>query len=318
MRKKNLSYHKSKVPIIIIVCITFVCLICHESLSQDAAPEASVEVNFDYFHDQLAPYGTWLQVGGVTYWRPDAAIRTNPDWRPYYDLGQWVQTDNGLFWQSDYNWGDIPFHYGRWIKDPAQGWLWLPDYTWGPSWVFWRDGESDSCLGWAPLPPGAGFVGGVLMFNGAAVSVDFDFGLGADCFTFVSYDHFHDRFMRLRGREYPYHIEPERVREFYGRSVIRNNFRSDEHGRMINDCIGRDRLARVTNNRLEHSGFEERDPVGNRNNPHVGITDRPVIHGILPDSTPAGIATKPQNVPALPVRKVYRPPIPAASFEKKY
>ena len=53
------------------------------------------------------------------YWRPDAAIAANPDWRPYYDMGQWVQTDNGLFWQSDYTWGDIPFHYGRWVLNPV-------------------------------------------------------------------------------------------------------------------------------------------------------------------------------------------------------
>lgn len=76
------------------------------------------EVNFTYFHDQLAPFGTWVDVGGVQYWRPDSAVQANPDWRPYYDMGQWVQTDNGLFWQSDYTWGDIPFHYGRWVRDP--------------------------------------------------------------------------------------------------------------------------------------------------------------------------------------------------------
>jgi len=38
------------------------------------------------------------------YWRPDRAIAANPDWRPYYDNGQWTHTDNGLFWQSDYSW----------------------------------------------------------------------------------------------------------------------------------------------------------------------------------------------------------------------
>src|SRR5271156_6037978 len=104
-----------------------------------AAPLADPNVNMAYFQTQLAPFGAWVNVGGVQYWRPDAAIRANPDWRPYYDLGQWVQTDNGLFWKSDYVWGDIPFHYGRWVLDPTQGWLWLPDYTWGPAWVFWRD-----------------------------------------------------------------------------------------------------------------------------------------------------------------------------------
>src|ERR1700722_5471277 len=65
-----------------------------------AAPAA--DVNYDYFHDQLAPFGSWVQVPcyGMC-WRPDAPLGANPDWRPYYDMGQWVYTDNGWFWQSD-------------------------------------------------------------------------------------------------------------------------------------------------------------------------------------------------------------------------
>src|SRR5208282_5383297 len=149
---------------------------------------AAQEVNFNYFHDQLAPFGTWVEVGGVQYWRPDAAVQANPDWRPYYDMGKWIQTEeNGLFWQSDYQWGDIPFHYGRWVRDPAMGWLWAPDYTWGPAWVFWRHAETDNAVGWAPLPVGAVFVDGVFRFNGVVVAADFDFGLGEGVYTFVDF-----------------------------------------------------------------------------------------------------------------------------------
>jgi hypothetical protein len=226
-------------------------------------PPPPPEVDFNYFHDQLAPYGSWINVGGVMYWRPDQAMAVNPDWRPYYDMGQWVQTDNGLYWQSDYTWGDIPFHYGRWVLQPGIGWVWAPDYTWGPAWVFWRQDEGDAAIGWAPLPVGAVYVNGAFMFNGVAVGADFDFGLGFGCFTFVGYDHFHEGFFRMRGHEWAYHIDRERLHSFYGRSVIRNDFRRDEHGRFVNDGIGRDRVEHLTH--VEHAKFEERNPVGDRN-----------------------------------------------------
>ena len=229
-----------------------------------APPVGGPPVSLDYFHAQLAPFGTWVQVGGVTYWRPDSAIRANPDWRPYYDMGQWVQTDNGLFWKSEYTWGDIPFHYGRWVRDPVMGWLWAPDLEWGPAWVFWRHAEADGAIGWAPLPVGAVFVGGGFMYHGARVGVDFDFGLGEGVFVFVGYDHFHEGFFRMRGREWAWHIHGDRFHAFYGRSVLRNEFRRDEHGRFVNGGIGHERMERATHGRVEQARFEERKPVGDR------------------------------------------------------
>lgn len=231
--------------------------------ASEATPPPPPEVNFQYFHDQLAPFGSWIDVGGVTYWRPDQAIAVNPDWRPYYDMGQWVQTDDGLYWQSDYTWGDIPFHYGRWVLLPGVGWVWSPDYVWGPAWVFWRHDDVDGCIGWAPLPVGAVFINGGLWFHGVAVGVDFDFGLGESCFTFVSYDHFHEPFFRMRGREWAYHIDRARLHAYWGHSVVHNDFRRDDHGRFVNDGIGRDRMASLTH--VEHASFEERAPVGDRN-----------------------------------------------------
>jgi hypothetical protein len=264
------------------------------------------EVNFNYFHDQLAPFGTWVEVNGVMYWHPDQAIAANPDWRPYYDMGQWVQTENGLFWQSDYTWGDIPFHYGRWVLDPIHGWLWLPDYTWGPAWVFWRHAEADAAIGWAPLPVGAVFVDGVFMFNGVRVGLDFDFGLGEACFVFVGYDHFHEGFFRMRGHEYRWHIHGDRFHDFYRRSVIRNDFRRDEHGRFVNNGIGRDRVEHITHGRVEHASFEERHPVG----------DRKALEEARRHKPPAGTpGVKPPA--STPVNKVFRPPTPKQSAPVK-
>jgi hypothetical protein len=262
----------------------------------------AAEVNFNYFHDQLAPWGTWVNVGGVMYWRPDAAIRANPDCRPYYDMGHWVQTDNGLFWQSNYQWGDIPFHYGRWVRDPVMGWLWAPDYEWGPAWVFWRHAEADAAIGWAPLPVGAVFVGGGFMYRGARVGIDFDFGLGEGAFVFVGYDHFHEGFFRLRDREWAWHIHGDRFHAFYGRSVLRNEFRRDEHGMFVNHGIGRERMEHVTHGRVEQAHFQERRPVGDQDK--IG----------KPGEKPG--AGKPGQTASSGASKVFRPPPPAAAAAK--
>src|ERR1019366_1417506 len=102
------------------------------------------------FQTQLAPYGTWMDVPGYGLcWRPSVAA-TDPYWRPYCDQGHWLYTADGWFWQSDYPWGDIAFHYGRWFRD-SLGWLWVPGYDWAPAWVCWR--QADGYCGWAPLPP---------------------------------------------------------------------------------------------------------------------------------------------------------------------
>ena len=241
------------------------------------ATATAPNVSLDYFRSQLAPYGSWVYLNGYGYcWRPDAALAVNPDWRPYFDMGQWVYTDNGWFWQSDYVWGDIPFHYGNWIIDPTYGWVWVPGYTWGPAWVFWRQADADGCIGWAPLPPGAVFVNGGWFWRGRHFGVDFDFGLGADFFVFVGYDHFHDSFLRMRGHEYRYFEPRDRVRAFYGRSVLHNDFRRDDHGFLINDGIGRDRFERVTGRPMTVTHFEERDPVGDRGK--LGVQSAGQVH----------------------------------------
>jgi len=274
--------------------------------SPQSLPDA--EVNFAYFHDQLAPFGTWIEVDGVKYWRPDSAIRANPDWRPYYDMGKWIQTDNGLFWQSDYTWGDIPFHYGRWVRHPSMGWIWAPDYEWGPAWVFWRHTEADAAIGWAPLPVGAVFADGAFMFHGARVGVDFDFGLGENAFIFMDYDHFHEPFFRSRGREYAWHVSEERFHGFYHRSVLRNEFRHDEHGRFVNEGIGRERMEHATRGRIEQARFEERNPIGDREKENARRTEE--VRHAQQSAKAGGEAKGQKEIAAQPVSKVFRPPTP--------
>ncbi len=126
-------------------------------LAPPAAAQAEAAVSFDSFHDQLAPYGAWFYSDrwGVV-WQPG---NVSDDFQPYGTDGRWVYTDTyGWFWSSDYQWGDIPFHYGRWIDDPDQGWLWIPGYAWSPGWVIWR--QSADYVGWMPMPPDQQFLSG--------------------------------------------------------------------------------------------------------------------------------------------------------------
>src|SRR6266481_3042080 len=87
------------------------------------------------YYDALAPYGSWVDVGGYgRCWQPTAVV-VNRGWSPYFNCGRWVYTDCGWYWMSDYSWGWAPFHYGRWFQHAQLGWCWRPDRVWGPSWV---------------------------------------------------------------------------------------------------------------------------------------------------------------------------------------
>jgi len=119
------------------------------------AAQTGVAVSFEYFHDQLAPYGRWYdhpRWGPV--WHP---IQVERDFRPYY-RGHWVYTvEFGWTWESNYLWSDIVFHYGRWLYDPYDGWFWVPGFVWGPSWVVWQAAPNDM-VGWFPMPPDDDFI----------------------------------------------------------------------------------------------------------------------------------------------------------------
>ncbi|HEV2455559.1 MAG TPA: DUF6600 domain-containing protein [Verrucomicrobiae bacterium] len=192
-----------------------------------------------YFQQQLAPYGNWVNVPGYGLcWAP----AVGPGWRPYYDGGHWEYTDAGYYWQSDYPWGDIAFHYGRWAyvslaADP--GWVWVPGFDYAPSWVVWRHDDADGYIGWAPLPPGAVFMNGDWFFRGARVGMDFDFGLGAGYFTFVGYDHFWEHNYRL------WVVPHDRVYYAYHHSGIVASYRF-EHGVFFNVGLPRDRMVVYT------------------------------------------------------------------------
>src|SRR5205809_2680548 len=106
------------------------------------------EVSVGMFYDSLSPYGDWVYVGRFgRVWRPSPAV-VGVGFRPYATGGEWVYTDYGWSFETEWDWGWAPFHYGRWYLDSAYGWVWVPDTTWGPSWVDWRFGGG--YVGWAP------------------------------------------------------------------------------------------------------------------------------------------------------------------------
>ena len=198
-----------------------------------------VQVTENYFYDSLSPYGTWIEVEGYgRCWRPTVAL-SSPTWRPYVDRGRWIHTDAGWYWMSDYSWGSVAFHYGRWFSHPRMGWCWWPDNVWGPSWVSWRY-DNDNC-GWAPLPPlsyyrhGSGFT-----YRDRHVGFSFDFNLGVDLFTFVQWGRFNDP------RPYQHCLPRHRVNTVYNQTTIINNYGDGNNNTVINRGISTDRVREHT------------------------------------------------------------------------
>jgi hypothetical protein len=208
------------------------------------APPAPPETpTIDYFQAHLTPYGQWIDVPDVgAAWVPAEA--NNPGWRPYMDAGHWQFTDAGWFWQSDYAWGDMAFHYGRWINSEFTGgrWAWVPGYNWAPSWVSWREGAGG--LGWAPLPWGVEFRPGLgLYWHGALAVGGIDFGLGFGAFVFVGTDHF------WGGNYRTYVFDDVRSREFFVHSTFHSGYQM-QGGHLVAEGLGRDHMSQITHHQI--------------------------------------------------------------------
>lgn len=184
-------------------------------------------LDIGYCYDYLAPYGTWIHHDSYGYvWCPR---HMGYRWRPYSD-GRWIWSDWGWTWISDYDWGWMPFHYGRWGWDNDCGWFWVPGTMWGPAWVMWR--WSDLYFGWAPIPPGLNFRAG-LDFDALALGIPYDFWI------FVGGSHFLDRDL---GR---YCLPYERNATIVGLTAPRNRFEF-RGSRMVNSGIDAETIHRIT------------------------------------------------------------------------
>jgi len=197
--------------------------------------------SLDRIRELLAPYGTWVEAPPYgSCWRPTAAT-ADANWRPYTQQGHWLYTEAGWFWHSDYSWGHIAFHFGRWFRDKGS-WLWAPGDEWAPAWVCWR--EAEGYLGWGPLPPAAAFKPGVgLEFDGAPAA-DSAFGLGPEAFTFVPCDHFWDRNLAAAV------LTPDRAAEVFKTSAVKNGYGS-VNGIFSVEGVGRERVATLTHREVK-------------------------------------------------------------------
>jgi hypothetical protein len=126
----------------------------------EAAPPMGAEVDdkdpraLEQFQTQLAPYGSWAddpKYGHV--WVPAQSV-VGENFSPYVTAGHWaLDTDDNYVWVSDYPFGNVVFHYGRWAWT-SYGWSWIPGYQYAPAWVSWRVPTAEyAYVGWAPLAP---------------------------------------------------------------------------------------------------------------------------------------------------------------------
>ncbi|MFT3697475.1 MAG: hypothetical protein QM831_30310 [Kofleriaceae bacterium] len=98
----------------------------------------------------LDGYGQWEETDDYgRVWRPDTTA-VGVDFTPYETCGSWLWSDAGWNFQCDWDWGWLPFHYGRWGWFDGY-WGWQPGYTWSSGAVEWRGGGGYT--GWRPLAP---------------------------------------------------------------------------------------------------------------------------------------------------------------------
>jgi hypothetical protein len=118
------------------------------------------------FSPALDPYGTWVQ--DPTYgmvWVPNGD-QAGATFQPYDTAGSWKYVDGDYVWVSDFAWGWVCFHYGRWALSAGR-WEWIPGRRYAGAWVNWSlssvssAGDSaDGYIGWAPMAPTWFWTGG--------------------------------------------------------------------------------------------------------------------------------------------------------------
>jgi hypothetical protein len=257
-----------------------------------------------FFYDDLAPYGAWVDVPDYGQaWQPTVET-IDFEWRPYLDHGQWVDSDSGWYWQSDYSWGWAVFHYGRWVKEVPLGWVWVPDKTWAPAWVAWR--STGSYFGWAPLPPGVSLnVLGQLTFRGHLLGAGFAFPPSS--FAFVSANNFLDRNLPRRA------VPPARAAAIFAGSSAVENY-SVVNNKIINGGISRDAVADAVHKTIQTAAIRSvSSPAA-----VAGVLDRATLAVYQPaPSKPASSQASPYliNKPHQAAAAAADKPLPAEAPE---
>lgn len=205
------------------------------------------------FGPHLNPYGTW--VDDPTYgmiWVPHrSAVGTR--FAPYVTRGHWSLTrDNQWIWVSDYPFGGIVFHYGRWVWANSYGWSWIPGRRYSHAWVTFRV-SNDPFIGWAPMPPTYVWRRGVAVSLGflppaAFVFAPIDYAFYPSVASYVIYEPF--RVHRLMARSYYYAPPVRRYGVYYSPPVTRIPPQARPRGRMPPNA--------------QAMGFRQTRPIGQR------------------------------------------------------
>ena len=270
------------IPVLLVM--TAICAGYLSAIPQDYGRNADTS----YFYDQLAPYGNWVDLNPYGYvWTPS---HMGYRWRPYSD-GHWVWTDDGWTWIANEEWGDIPFHYGRWGWDNDLGWYWVPGTVWGPAWVSWR--TSDQYMGWAPLPPGFEFNVG-MNFNSLSVNIPLNF------WVFIQGPHFQDLDLN------PYVLPFERNQTIVNFTSMHNNMYS-RNNRIVNEGMGLDEVRRVTGRAVPTYALQNAAQAGRMK--IVGQQVQVFRPAILPNASakPKAFLNAPQARQVLAPAKVFDP-----------
>jgi len=181
------------------------------------------------FHDELSPYGTWINYSSYgNVWRP----YNYSSFHPYSD-GYWGYTNYGPTWYGNEPYASYVYHYGNWIYTPQYGWVWIPGNDWHAGRVNWSYGGG--YIGWRPQFPSG-----------------YNYGYGNDYNFWVVIDS--DRFGYRSYR--PYRLHRDRVRDLFARRVFReryNTFRRADLERIVRRPVRvlnvRERTARIGNRR---------------------------------------------------------------------
>jgi hypothetical protein len=164
---------------------------------QDNVPETDPRALTE-FRPTLDPYGTWVEDQKYgTVWVPNRDA-VGDDFAPYVSSGHWALTDDGDWtWQSDYPFGGVVFHYGRWVWVPGTGWAWVAGREYANAWVDWRVPTDDyGYIGWAPMPPAWGWYGGSAVALGWYPPAPYVFCPSSYAFSYNVHSYIvHDRYV---------------------------------------------------------------------------------------------------------------------------
>ncbi len=151
----------------------------------EAAPAGDEYVDTDPsalsdFAPALDPYGSWVVDPTYgTVWTP-STDQVGTTFQPYETAGSWSYADGDYSWVSDYAWGWVCFHYGRWVLS-AGHWVWIPGRRYAGAWVSWRvSDDADGYIGWAPIAPTWFWLGGSAVSLGFAAAEPWAFSTFGD------------------------------------------------------------------------------------------------------------------------------------------